>query len=131
MIYLLIWAYVSIFGIAIVCLTTLIFHYKESERIISLLPEAGFVDLANRLFDVVSTIGKIRPYNSFSNEGKIWDSVWDDFLKIKIPKIFKSLFRLQLLAKSIYLFSIIIKVIFFSLPAFIVCYGIIYSLRKL
>jgi hypothetical protein len=101
------------------------FFYTKTEKIISHLTDAGFIDMAKQLHNVVCTIGRLRPYDSFSKKGKIYDAVWRDFEKMAIPKDFKILFKYQLIVKSMHIFSLIYFLLFLSLPVFVLFYTLV------
>ena len=119
-IFLMIWIFFCISGMIIYTLTALVFYLKHTENIISLLNDAGFADLSNRINNVVLTIGKLRPYNGFCKESKIYSDSWKEFRNIKIPNIFRSLTRYQLIAKGIDIFSSIYLIVFLSVPVLLI-----------
>jgi hypothetical protein len=108
------------FGTFLLTVSALVFREFMPDKIISLLREAGFNKLSNRLKFVVEKIGKQRPYDSFCKEGKIWDKAWKKFRKLKIPKEFKALRRLQLIEKAIFNLFLFVVVMFLLVPVFFV-----------
>jgi hypothetical protein len=107
-----------VFGIFLLTVSALVFRESMPDKVISLLMEAGFNKLSNRLKFVVEKIGKQRPYNSFCKEGKIWDKAWKEFRKLKIPKEFKALRRLQLIEKAIFNLFLFIVVLVLLFPVY-------------
>jgi hypothetical protein len=120
---------IAIFGVAIFGTASVCFFSFKTEKIISLLTVHGFTDMSNQMQNVVSTIGKIRPYNGFSKESKTWNNAWDNFRKMKIPKDYKDLYRLQFIAKAIDFCQLIVILAFLSIPCFFIVLTIIVKIR--
>jgi len=108
-----------VFGGILLVVSTRLFHSFATDKIISLLIEAGFNDLSNRLKYVVETFGidKQRPYGVNCKE---WDNIWKEFRKLKIPKEFKVLRRLHLIEKAIFNLFLFVVVMFLLVPVFFV-----------
>lgn len=100
------------------------FHYFCTKKIIFLLTEARFSELANQFQIVVCTIGLLRPWG-FDKDGKAWDKVWSDFRKTIISNKHKILRRYQLAEKCMHYFIIIYITIFFAIPVCFIAWGVI------
>jgi hypothetical protein len=89
------------------------FHIKYSYVIIDLLKENGFIELSNKMSQLISTGGRLPAKSSL--EAKPLSKAWNEFIKLKITKDSGKLYKLQYFYKTLRL-TLIIYAIIFSIP---------------
>lgn len=110
---------VIIIGI-IISVLFIFFYYKFTNDIIVLLKEQGFIDLSNKMSQLISTGGKMPFMGSL--EAKPLSKAWNEFIRLKIPKASKKLYKLHFFYKSLILAIIIIFILFFILLSFFILF---------
>jgi hypothetical protein len=104
------------------------FHIKYTNDIIELLKEKGFLELSNKISQLISTGGKM-PFKG-SLEAVPLGKAWNEFIKIKISNDSGKLYKLQYFYRILRL-TIIINGILFSIPFIILIIIIVnYFIKK-
>ena len=89
------------------------FHLKYTNDIIELLKNKGFLELSNKISQLISTGGKMPSKGSL--EAVPLSKAWNEFIKIKISNNSGKLYKLQYFYRILRL-TIIINGILFSIP---------------
>jgi hypothetical protein len=104
------------------------FHIKYTNNIVELLKENGFLELSNRISQIISTGGRI-PFKG-SLEAVPLSKAWNEFIKLKISNDSGKLYKLQYFYKILRLI-LIIHGILFSIPFIILIIIIVnYIIKK-